>query len=169
MILRFGPKHAFRRTREVFSQDLPDHFNERALWVAVITNAINDATGWPPGAARQHEAERMRREARQWLTEGSMDFIDVCCLAGIDPDALREAMLRLEAEGWHSIGLRQRQTLSERGALARAEGRRGAWIRRRVEGMQAAPIIGSCEANQRRHITGSMARRVGVRGERHSC
>jgi hypothetical protein len=71
----------------------------RALWVAVVHQALVDATAEP---VRRKEASRStrthhrilvlnRRRADLWIKGGGRDFREVCALAGIDADALRDA------------------------------------------------------------------------------
>lgn len=60
---------------------------ERALWLAVLTNALTDINlGRHPGR---------REDALRWI--GSADFRAVCDLAGLDPD-------------WVAAGVRKRLT-----------------------------------------------------------
>jgi hypothetical protein len=58
---------------------------EKAVWVAVITQAMQDALS----RSQKSEAKLHKHEAMQWLTGNSKDFIDVCLLAGLDPDYVR--------------------------------------------------------------------------------
>ncbi len=73
-----------------------------ALWRAVIDLAITDAT---LGLLKGHQgrkpsfrpaAERMahRDQARTWLLGMGKDFREVCTLALLEPDAVREAARR---------------------------------------------------------------------------
>lgn len=59
---------------------------ERAVWRAVIMQALSDAGN------RSHKQENLkaRREAIEWLTGFSEDFMLVCQLAGLEPDYVRE-------------------------------------------------------------------------------
>jgi len=59
---------------------------ERRLWLAVITNAIED---WREGTLRA------RREAQKFLFESVEDFETVCANAGLDPASLRTSLLRI--------------------------------------------------------------------------
>jgi hypothetical protein len=60
---------------------------ERALWCAVIQQAIDDATANTiPGIARNSpNAALIKDRARKWLLGNSDDFLAVCELAGIEP------------------------------------------------------------------------------------
>jgi hypothetical protein len=69
---------------------------EIRLWSAVIAQALHDATC----PHENDEARRDREEARCWLTGNDADLNVVCQLAGLEPDAVREAVLQLEARGW---------------------------------------------------------------------
>jgi len=59
---------------------------EKALWIAVITQAMMDALA----RSRNSEAQYYKHEAIHWLTENSKDFIIVCHLAELDPDYVRK-------------------------------------------------------------------------------
>lgn len=59
---------------------------EKAMWVAVITQAMMDALS----RSNKSEDSYQRHEAIQWLTGGSKDFRTVCQLAGFDPDYIRK-------------------------------------------------------------------------------
>lgn len=67
---------------------------ERALWRAVISQAIADAT--QPGASRK--AARERDSARAWFNLGSDDFREVCGFADVEPDKVVALMRRKIAE-----------------------------------------------------------------------
>lgn len=58
---------------------------ERALWVAVITQAMQDALS----RCKKSDSRYHKYEATCWLTGNSKDFIDVCLCAGMDPDYVR--------------------------------------------------------------------------------
>jgi hypothetical protein len=58
---------------------------ETALWVAVITQAMMDATS----RCKKSESRYNKHEATCWLTGNSKDFIDVCLCAGMNPDYVR--------------------------------------------------------------------------------
>lgn len=58
---------------------------ETALWVAVITQAMMDATS----RCKKSESRYNKHEATYWLTGNSKDFIDVCLCAGMNPDYVR--------------------------------------------------------------------------------
>ncbi|MBE7183440.1 MAG: hypothetical protein INR68_03415 [Methylobacterium mesophilicum] len=66
-----------------------------SLWAAVINQALLDATAaLPPSAFKDGQvrgaAAAERARAREWFSRGSADFIEVCNLAGFDPEAVRE-------------------------------------------------------------------------------
>ncbi len=63
---------------------------ERALWVAVITQAVMDALSRAPSS----EALYHKHEAIRWLMDGSRDFITVCQHAGYEPDYIRKCAKR---------------------------------------------------------------------------
>ena len=62
---------------------------ERALWTAVITQAIHDARGKVASA----EGLRERDRARSWFLTAGADFQQVCALAGFDPEWVRDQAL----------------------------------------------------------------------------
>ena len=66
--------------------------NEKRLWAAVILQALDDATGAivSEGAANNGN---IRRRARNWFTKGGKDFKEVCALAGMEHDRVRQAAL----------------------------------------------------------------------------
>lgn len=98
--------------------------NEVAMWRAVIAQAIDDACivvrpqsergrrdGMPPSPEqvklRQKQmrcymlaAILMRDRARAWLLGNEKDFRDVCELALLEPDAVREQAQALSRRDW---------------------------------------------------------------------
>ncbi len=69
---------------------LEEHYNstkgENSLWAAVITQAMMDALS----RCKKSDSQYNRSEAMRWLTGNSKDFIDVCLLAGLNPDYVRQ-------------------------------------------------------------------------------
>ena len=59
---------------------------EQALWCAVITQAMIDATS----NLRKPETIHQKRDAMRWLIGNSPDFIEVCERAGLHPDYVRK-------------------------------------------------------------------------------
>lgn len=92
--------------------DDDDMSGERRLWCAVIANAWHDAftakdswlanSGHRSSEEVRQRADMIRGESRRWLTAmwGSyqQDRQEVCELAGVDPEALRQAAMRRLAE-----------------------------------------------------------------------
>jgi hypothetical protein len=64
------------------------------LWQAVVLRAVMDGLGM--GHVRQAvvSEREAQGEADQWLREAGWDMRHVCTLAGLDPDAVRDAYLR---------------------------------------------------------------------------
>ncbi len=61
---------------------------ERQLWAAVLIQAINDAMRVD---AYSPEDRRAKDDAISWLNKGGRDFITVCTLAGMEPEAVADA------------------------------------------------------------------------------
>jgi hypothetical protein len=64
----------------------------RALWCAVLNQALADAAGLPASGLSPTVLAVARRRVEAWV--GSRDFAEVCDLAGAEPGAVRA---RLEA------------------------------------------------------------------------
>lgn len=80
-----------------------DRHGDSYLWCAVILQTLEEACGNVKGATGPKSAGFKRKiinEARTWLTKPSADFSEVCRLAGLEPDAVRErAMMLIDASG----------------------------------------------------------------------
>lgn len=61
---------------------------EQALWRSVVLKALMDAT-MPGFAGESQERFFARTEADAWIRAASRDFMEVCCLAGLDGDMVR--------------------------------------------------------------------------------
>ena len=89
---------------------------EVALWRAVIAQAIEDATARSiseadlqniPDSKKRH-ARRLaaglklheRSQARAWLLNNSKEFREVCSLALLDPDAVRDRAQKMSRDNW---------------------------------------------------------------------
>lgn len=72
-----------------------DGAEERALWLAVIKQAITDATAntFPGVAAGTVKAATIPQEARDWLLGDSEDLHAVCGFAGVSTRDVRQAAL----------------------------------------------------------------------------
>lgn len=103
---------------------------ERAMWVAVITQAMMDALS----RSNKIEEKYHQHEAQRWLTGGSKDFRTVCHLAGFDPDYIRTRVKRALAS--------PRQWRAEAGKGSRYEERRA--YRNRVKMPAAHSMAHSC-------------------------
>lgn len=68
-----------------------DEQHDRQLWCAVLSQAITDATTKRIGK----DAQRDQRAAIEWLSTDNRDFRTVCTLAGVDPEAVRDRLMRL--------------------------------------------------------------------------
>jgi hypothetical protein len=58
------------------------------LWHSVLLQALDDATRFTDQSRASVRMDGMR--AREWLTEPSEDFDEVCTLAGLEPSRVRE-------------------------------------------------------------------------------
>lgn len=67
---------------------------ERQLWCAVIIHTLYEASG-RIAYAEKGERDRIRRDAIAWFERADADFQDVCCLADLAPEAVREGALRV--------------------------------------------------------------------------
>jgi hypothetical protein len=59
---------------------------ERRLWLAVVVQVVED---WRGGTLRA------RRQAQEFMFEERKDFDVVCANAGLDPENLRERLVRI--------------------------------------------------------------------------
>ena len=66
---------------------------DRDLWCAVVRLAFSDALSNDVSKT----AALQRRQARTWLTSRSADFAEVCALAGLEADAVRDKALAMIA------------------------------------------------------------------------
>lgn len=72
---------------------------EQEMWASVVQLAFSDATA--TSTSKTAPATRLeRQQARDWLVGNSRDFREVCSLAGVDPDAVREQAQKLQDLGW---------------------------------------------------------------------
>jgi len=80
-----APPRARKRDYELFPERHNPVAGERAMWIAVITQALMDALG----KSKTPESLYFKEEARHWLTGNSANFIMVCEMAGMHPDDIR--------------------------------------------------------------------------------
>lgn len=71
--------------------DDADEKHNRQLWCAVIAQAIEDATS----TRTSKEALRDKRDACDWLLGMSVNFVQACSLAGLDPEAVRDRVMHM--------------------------------------------------------------------------
>ena len=88
------PTPSAKRSRTRHYNVLPEPgdavFGERAIWIAVITQAMMDAIS----KSTTIESRYYKFEAIHWLTGNSQNFIMVCLLADFDPDYIRRLAKR---------------------------------------------------------------------------
>lgn len=85
--------------------------SERDLWVAVIYQALKDATATPHeglAATNTKPSFHEARAARDWFVNGGRDFMRACCNAELDPHFVRDGALR-------QISMRYPQCAPEKG------------------------------------------------------
>jgi hypothetical protein len=90
-----GLQDAFHTFDEGSEQTTP----ERRLVLAIILNAIADATGCGSTRSYQNTMDRDRRTALQWFEDAGQDFQHICLLAGFEPSNVRRAALEFIASG----------------------------------------------------------------------
>lgn len=75
---------------------------DRALWRAVIAQAIDDATGaYQSGRSEFGRDSNFEKPlAREWLTDGGDDLNFVCELADVSADQVRGRARGFRAAGW---------------------------------------------------------------------
>lgn len=67
---------------------------ERQLWCAVILHTLYEAAG-RVAYSENGDREKLQQDAIAWFENASADFQDVCCLADLAPEVVREAALRV--------------------------------------------------------------------------
>ncbi len=77
-----------------YDDDLTSRADCENLWQRVLLQAVEDAIHGVRGSERTVMRARMIRQARAWLTIPNRDFNEVCSLAGLDPEAVREAVTK---------------------------------------------------------------------------
>ena len=85
---------------------MTQHTPEAAMWRAVVTQAVLDAS-WKRTGKHENVRDNVvnRDKARAWLLGDSKDFRDVCFMAGYDPDAVRESAQRKDEADWPAVRL----------------------------------------------------------------
>ena len=68
---------------------------EATLWRTVIYVALEDAISTCPRGSVKKGREEIKDEARDWFRQASEDFHEVCGLAGMEPEAVRDCALRV--------------------------------------------------------------------------
>lgn len=123
-----APVYSRKKTpTSLFDNDEPVNIvrGEAALWQAVITQALMDASS----GSRKHEARHEREEAQRWLCGMSKDFVQVCLNAGLEPDyvrtraaqALQRGCVWRAAAGQGPKALRRKRLAEEARLRAQAE------------------------------------------------
>lgn len=63
------------------------------MWAAVLLTAIADAHGKFSALPSHCDPAAVQAEARAWFEEAGPDFLDVCIMAGADPEMVRRVAL----------------------------------------------------------------------------
>lgn len=95
-----------------------ENIRGRSIWLAVIYQALEDAT-----TTKHATAPVERAQARAWLSSMGKDFREVCALAGVEPDQIRARAQHMIAQadagmtlsGLHRPGRTRRTTPVEGG------------------------------------------------------
>jgi len=69
---------------------------EQVLWQSVVYKALIDATAVNPSGRE----DRLAKDAAdRWFRSGGRDYHQVCALAGIDPDFMRDNYMAGKIDG----------------------------------------------------------------------
>ncbi len=90
------------------------------LWRAVLMHSIEEAFYGPRSVSNRDKATRLRliKEARDYIAIPNADFREVCYLAGLDPEAVRERVMKRLADAPTAKEIAH--SINRRGKLARA-------------------------------------------------
>lgn len=93
--IRAQPRHERSAALDLDLEREPGS-GEVALWRAVIQQAFVDALGVEVRDKKQRSRQLVSiRQARLWFADAKRDYREVCAMAGVDADALRERAMRL--------------------------------------------------------------------------
>ncbi len=83
-----------------FDDELSTPRGHENLWSAVLLNAIEEAVHGISRsfAGNEHKRIRANIEAREYITVPNRGFNEVCHLAGVDPEAVRERVMKRLAD-----------------------------------------------------------------------
>jgi len=92
---------------EPLEKQAPDTPPEQRLWLAVLNQALADATITDDNIAsvyrsRRLDLQKQRRISRAWLCRRSADLDTVCQHAGINPDSFIIFARGIRADGWRN-------------------------------------------------------------------
>lgn len=62
---------------------------EQRLYKSILATAVLDACGRATGTRTPQDAAQAKQEAAQWFETAGPDFVEVCDLAGFEPDLVR--------------------------------------------------------------------------------
>lgn len=71
--------------------------DEQRLWRAVLVQLLKDAEAWQRQKFSQSISRPVALDAWEAISEHTADFRRVCELAGVDPDTLRRAFMRVRS------------------------------------------------------------------------
>lgn len=90
---------------------------EQRLYKSILVTAVLDASGRATGANTPQDAALAKEEAMQWFETAGPDFVEVCDLAGFEPD-----MVQSKVKAYLAIaeGMRYHRAVTLRDVAARA-------------------------------------------------
>lgn len=77
-----------------FDDNLTSRNDCETLWQRVLSVAVNEALTGEGILGPREQRIREIEAARRYFTRFSRDFNEVCSLAGLDPEAVRERMVK---------------------------------------------------------------------------
>lgn len=84
--------------RPIYIDGLGEIEGHKNLWCAVLANVVAEALGNVVGGVSAPTRNRIICEARDYITIPNRHFNEVCSLAGLDPEAVRDRVTRQLAD-----------------------------------------------------------------------
>ena len=154
------------------------HSGERAMWAAVLIQALRDIAG-TSGDSEYHKSPALHRD-RALLWSLTPDFTETCHCAGVEPSRVKAAIARLSAKDLDDEATRAlyggaaiRRASSGRRRAAQGETTRARVASLLAEGLSGAAIakqLGMATSNIYGHITAIRASYIPeIEGESHGA